>query len=55
MPKYRVTATEINTYSMEVEAISEEYAHTKATLEMIDGDWIHIEHNFVVDEVILLD
>jgi hypothetical protein len=52
MPKFIVSATETNTYSMEVEAVSEEYARMKANLEMIDGDWIHVDNDFTVTEVV---
>jgi hypothetical protein len=38
---------------MEVEAVSEEFARMKASLEMIDGDWIHVDNDFTITNVVL--
>ena len=52
MPKYVVSATEINTYSMVVEANSEESA--RAMVEaMFDPQWIHIDHDFTIGEIVI--
>jgi len=52
MPKYVVSATEINTYSMVVEANSEESARAIVE-EMFDPQWIHIDHDFTIGEIVI--